>query len=60
MAEIILSRYEQFISCGMLTHVTTNLSASEMDQLYGNRVRSRLREMLNLVSFDKASKDKRQ
>jgi len=59
MAEIILSRYDQFISCGMLTHVTTNLSATEMDILYGNRVRSRLREMMNLVSFPIESKDKR-
>lgn len=59
MAEIILSRYEYFISAGMLTHITSNLSATEMDELYGNRVRSRLREMLNLVSFTKESRDKR-
>ncbi|MEQ9415165.1 MAG: ATPase, partial [Cyclobacteriaceae bacterium] len=59
MAEILLSRYEYFISQKMITHLTTNLSASELESCYGNRVRSRLREMLNLFSFDKSSLDKR-
>ncbi|MGE4587257.1 MAG: hypothetical protein AB7D05_07945 [Mangrovibacterium sp.] len=59
MAEIILSRYELFVSKGMLTHVTTNLSASELEARYGTRVRSRLREMYNMVAFDKDSGDKR-
>ncbi|SHE35404.1 hypothetical protein SAMN05444274_101139 [Mariniphaga anaerophila] len=59
MAEILLSRYDLFISKGILTHVTTNLSASEIEEKYGNRVRSRMREMFNLVAFDKSAKDKR-
>jgi energy-coupling factor transporter ATP-binding protein EcfA2 len=59
MAEILLSRYDLFISNGMLTHVTTNLSAPEIETTYGNRLRSRMREMFNLVAFDKDSKDKR-
>ena len=59
MGEVLLSRYDLFISKGILTHVTTNLSASEIEQRYGNRVRSRMREMFNLVAFDKASIDKR-
>jgi hypothetical protein len=57
LAEILLSRYDFFISQGMLTHVTTNLSATELENIYGNRLRSRMRQMFNLVSFD--SKDKR-
>jgi DNA replication protein DnaC len=44
---------------GIPTHVTTNLSASELEEKYGNRIRSRMREMFNLVAFDKNSKDKR-
>ncbi|NEW80482.1 MAG: ATPase, partial [Gelidibacter sp.] len=40
------------------THITTNLNAEELETRYGSRVRSRLREMLNVVAFD--SKDKRQ
>lgn len=59
VAEILLSRYDLFISKRMVTHATTNLSASELEERYGNRVRSRMREMFNLVAFDKDSKDKR-
>ena len=59
MAEILLSRYDLFVHHGMLTHLTTNLSASEIEQAYGNRVRSRMREMFNLVAFDREVKDKR-
>jgi hypothetical protein len=59
MAEILLSRYDLFISKGIPTHATTNLSASELEEKYGNRLRSRMREMFNLVAFDKNSKDKR-
>lgn len=59
MGEILLSRYELFIQKKMLTHITTNLSASEIESMYGSRVRSRMREMFNLVAFDKGSIDKR-
>lgn len=59
MGEILLSRYEYFITHDMITHLTTNLSASQIENIYGNRVRSRLREMLNLVSFMKSREDKR-
>ena len=59
MAEIILSRYDLFISRKVITHITTNLSASEIETMYGNRVRSRFRAMLNLIAFDKTTQDKR-
>ncbi|MBX3165130.1 MAG: ATPase [Bacteroidetes bacterium] len=59
MAEILLSRYDCFISSHLITHLTTNLSASEIETIYGNRVRSRMREMFNLLAFDKDVKDKR-
>jgi energy-coupling factor transporter ATP-binding protein EcfA2 len=59
MAEILLSRYELFTSKKIQTHITTNLSATEIENQYGNRVRSRLREMVNLIAFDKTIKDKR-
>ncbi|KAB1157815.1 ATP-binding protein [Flavobacterium luteum] len=59
MAEIILSRYDIFISKQVITHITSNLSATEIEAAYGNRVRSRLREMLNLIAFDDNSIDKR-
>lgn len=59
MAEILLSRYDLFISKKLITHITTNLSATEIENQYGNRVRSRLRQMINLIAFDKSVKDKR-
>lgn len=58
LAEVLLSRYELFIYSKMVTHVTTNLTAKDIDELYGKRVRSRFREMFNLISF--SSFDKRQ
>ena len=59
MAEILLSRYDLYISRSIQTHITTNLSASEIENLYGNRVRSRMRELFNLIAFDNNHKDKR-
>lgn len=59
MAEILLSRYEHFVDNKSITHITTNLSASEIENLYGNRLRSRMRNMFNLVAFSEASLDKR-
>jgi energy-coupling factor transporter ATP-binding protein EcfA2 len=59
MAEILITRYEQFIDNKSITHITTNLSASEIEKLYGNRLRSRMRNMFNVISFGSNSKDKR-
>lgn len=59
MAEILLSRYDIFISKHTPTHITTNLSASEIEAQYGNRVRSRMRQMFNLIAYDKSTPDKR-
>ncbi|WP_457617575.1 ATPase [Lutibacter sp.] len=65
MGEILLSRYDLFTQTSLSqshrikTHITTNLNAQELEKRYGNRVRSRLREMFNLISFNKNSKDKR-
>lgn len=59
MGEILLSRYDLFTNKKLLTHITTNLSASEIETNYGNRVRSRMRELFNLIAFDNSVKDKR-
>lgn len=61
LGEIILSRYDLFLqSKGRLkTHATTNLNAEELEELYGERVRSRMRQLFNLITFEKDSKDKR-
>jgi DNA replication protein DnaC len=59
MGEIIQSRYDLFVSCRMITHITTNLHANGIEHVYGDRIRSRMREMFNLISFDKNTRDKR-
>lgn len=59
MAEILISRYDLFVSKKMITHITSNLTGSEMEEYYGIRVRSRMREMFNLISFNSEAKDKR-
>jgi hypothetical protein len=59
MAEILLARYDLFVTKRMMTHITTNLSASELESIYGNRIRSRMREMFNLLAFDRDTRDKR-
>ncbi len=40
-------------------HYGKNCNAQELENRYGNRVRSRMRELFNLIAFDKGSKDKR-
>ena len=59
MGEILLSRYDLFLQRKTRTHATTNLNAQELEERYGNRVRSRMRQLFNLIAFDKESKDKR-
>lgn len=59
MAEILLTRYDLFKEKGIITHITTNLSATEIESQYGNRLRSRMREMFNLFGYEESSEDKR-
>ena len=59
MGEILLSRYDLFLKNKIKTHTTTNLNAQELEERYGNRVRSRMRQLFNLIGFDKESTDKR-
>ena len=59
IGEILLSRYDLFLETKLKTHATTNLNAEELEERYGNRVRSRMRELFNLIAFNKAAGDKR-
>jgi hypothetical protein len=43
----------------IVTHGNTNGNADEIEERYGNRVRSRMRELFNLIAFDKNCRDKR-
>jgi len=59
MGEVLLSRHDLFLKYRFKTHCTTNLNAKELEEYYGNRVRSRMRQLFNLVAFDLGSGDKR-
>jgi DNA replication protein DnaC len=49
MADIILNRYDNPKIPHHMTHLTTNLKPDEIEQAYGTRVRSRMREMFNVI-----------
>ncbi|MBC7588872.1 MAG: ATP-binding protein [Chitinophagaceae bacterium] len=51
MAEIIQNCYEQYNTPKYFTHITTNLTGNEIEQMYGSRVRSRMREQYNLITL---------
>ena len=57
MAEVLVSRYDLFISKKVIIHITTNLSATEIEAVSANVVRSRLCEMLNLITYATATPD---
>lgn len=66
MAEILLTRYDRFrvlddrdkTRWGK-THITTNLNTTQLEERYGVRVRSRLREMCNVLVFGDNAPDRR-
>jgi hypothetical protein len=59
MGEVLLSRHDLFLRTRIRTHATTNLNAAELEERYGSRVRSRMRELFNLIAFDRDAPDKR-
>lgn len=50
MQDILLNRYDNG-TAKIYTHITTNLSADQIEQYYGPRVRSRMREMFNAIEI---------
>lgn len=58
IAEIILNRYDNQIAFPC-THITTNLNADQIREQYGTRVTDRMREMFNIITFDKNAKSRR-
>lgn len=60
MGEVLLSRYDLYLSTkrNLKTHATTNLNTDELEALYGNRFRNRMRELFNLVALDQENRDK--
>lgn len=58
MAEIILNRYDN-IEAKNKTFATTNLTADNIGNYYGERARSRMREMFNIIEFPFNGPDRR-
>lgn len=52
LAEILFDRYDCFISDGMITHATTNLSIPSLEKIYGDKMLDRLKEMMNLITCE--------
>lgn len=52
MRTILLARYDEFCLHGMKTHLTTNLDAEGIREMYGDDIRSRFREMFNQILFE--------
>lgn len=60
MSRILMARYDKSESMDFpYTHITTNLSADEIEKNYGTRVRSRMAEMFNVFYFDEKAPDRR-
>ena len=58
MREILFNRYEAQIPF-QRTHLTTNKTPAEIEMLYGDFIRDRMREMFNVVAFDPQCKSRR-
>jgi DNA replication protein DnaC len=58
MSEIILNRYDNGLD-PRSTHITTNLTAEELEAAYGTRELDRIRENFNLIVFPANFKSRR-
>lgn len=59
LGQIILMRYDLYQTRKVMSHFTSNLTSEQIGTHYGERVRSRLREMCNWIEFASGSEDKR-
>lgn len=58
LEDILLNRYDKMnLSTYTVTHVTTNLSFKQIEEMYGKRVLSRIKEMFFIIQFPNNSKD---
>lgn len=57
MMEVLAQRYKNGLFTS--THITTNLSADQIKEMYGVRVADRMKEMFNLISFPEHAKSRR-
>lgn len=58
MERILTKRYNAFIAGKCITHLTSNMDLSEVENVYGTRLADRFREMFNIVFFPGGSRRK--
>ncbi len=66
ITEILMERYDLFITSGYKTHISSNMAAfikgdstiSTIETIYGNRVLDRIKEMCNLIIWQGESQRK--
>lgn len=59
MLDIMIKRYDAGPDTVGLTHMTSNLTVAQIEEIYGIRLRSRFREMYNMIVFDPKAPDRR-
>lgn len=52
MSEILMDRYENFKRYGTKTFASSNLTATQFEEVYGARMRDRFREMFNIIKVE--------
>jgi DNA replication protein DnaC len=58
MSDVLFGIYEGSFLKGNI-HMTTNINSDQITAIYGDRVRSRMRELFNVVMFKESSPDRR-
>lgn len=53
MGKVLIDSAEDYVSTGLITHVTTTMSGKEIEGRYGKEVRMKMKDMLNQVVLDK-------
>lgn len=52
MEKILADRYDLFVDEGIKTHITTNImNGNDIEKIYGDYIRSRMREMFNVIEL---------
>ena len=53
MEKILADRYDLYVDYGIRTHITTNIvDGGDIERLYGDYLRSRFREMFNVIDLE--------
>lgn len=51
IGEVLLDRYDLFVSHGMKTFCTSNIAPNKIKEIYGERLADRMVEMMNIITI---------